>query len=95
MFKKLRAKKRLFLTMAAVSLLMVLMSVSVFATDGTSTVDTVITDLSTVVTGLLTQGEAVFGFITSGVVLPWVLLGVGVSLISVCIWWAKWIMWGK
>lgn len=93
LFKNKKKIARLLLCYMAFA---AVMAVSCFATEGdTATVGNVITDLSTMVSGLLTNVEAVFGFLTSSAVLPWVLLGVGVSLISVAIWWVKWIMWGR
>lgn len=93
--KNMKNRKKFIRALIVAAMAAVMLSVTCFATEGTANVDTVITDLGTMVTGLLAQAEAVFGFITSANVLPWVLLGVGVSLISVGIWWVKWIMWGK
>lgn len=93
LFKNKKKIARLLLCCMA---FVAIMAVSCYATDGdTATVSTVIADLSTMVTGLLGNLESVFGFLTSSAVLPWILLGVGISLVSVAIWWVKWILPGR
>jgi hypothetical protein len=95
MFNKLR-KNKIFKTIVLSCVLASMMAVCCFATgEGSANVTSVMDDLSTMVTGLLENATAVFGFLTSAEVLPWVLLGVGVSLVSVGIWWVKWIIWGR
>lgn len=54
-----------------------------------------LTDLGSMVTSILTQATAVFAFLTSAEVLPFVLLGIAVSLITVAIGWVFRIMWGR
>lgn len=93
---KIKNKKKLLRFGLIMAVLCMMMSVVCFADEtSNANVTDVMTDLSTMVTSLLTNATAVFGFLTGPEVLPWVLLGVGVSLIGVCIWWVKWIIWGR
>lgn len=65
------------------------------ATETAPALDKIISDLTTATSGILDNASNVFGFLTSSTVLPWILIGTAVSLVSVGIWWVKWITWGK
>lgn len=62
--------------------------------EGTSALETFVTNIGTMLGGMIDWMTEIFTFFTSEAVLPWVLLGTIVSLISFGGLFVKRLMWG-